>query len=258
MNTRIIAVGGLGDSELSLKPWMDYARRNITQNVTFLPVEPHNGLRFKDRVAVVKKAVKKSTSAGEEVLLIGNSAGALACLVVASKLKRNKRLTGVIAVSPATPFGISPLGWPLVRVVWRYSFQMLFGRLINMRDKDYERIALNGVPPDVRAELQRAKLQISGKEANKLAGKLWPRPRLGKLRTNVIIVSGGADRWVSPKAHLELHDKLKRLTNSEVTGMSKWRGLGHLLVHSDKGDEIVQDAFEWFDNPKGIIVIDPR
>lgn len=258
-----IFIVGLGDSKYSVKAFFDFISENNLGKTVFREVKPTKKLRFKGRASVAYDALVEYTKAGYDVILVGNSAGALACLVAASKLYRwhkrlNKQLKGVIVLSPATPLWINPLGWPLVKSVWRYVPKMISGNLIYMRDKDYDHIALNGVPPEVKEELQRAKLPISGKEANKLAGILWPRPWLGKLDVDVLFVCGGADNWVNPKAHNKLYKRLRYTTNSGTTGMSKWSGLGHLLTHSDKGGEIARDAFEWFDNPKGIIVVDPR
>ena len=231
-----ILIGGLGDSVLSLVPWKTHLVYQ-GHRVLYLNATPKTGkATFMDRVKILYDAVEAST---EPVHIIGQSAGGLATLIVANKLPHKVR--GVIAVSPAMPRGISPLGLPLLRIMWRYQIAMWRNKLINVETSDYTELALNGVVKD-RKFFPDFRKPISGREATELSTP-WLQPKLGNIKVPVVYVYGNQDQWVSPRAHAEFARKLTQ-SNPTKTHVIVAKDMGHLPVHGHDRYFIMQKALD--------------
>ncbi len=226
---QFLLIGGLGDSEESLRPWINPIL-GPPEYYTYVPVNVTGMSGFQHRVETLRTTVLR---ARDPVCIIGQSAGALAALIVASQCP--EKIKGVIAVSPAMPRGISPLSFSLMTIMWKYYHHMYMSHLIQVTEKDYTRLALNGVS---KPEILLAKRQnISGREAYELAsGNL--QPMLGQITTPVVLVYGTKDHWVNPKAQQKLYGCLgARKTVLEV------RGAGHLPAHhKTRGAEVVKET----------------
>ncbi|MHB1316633.1 MAG: alpha/beta fold hydrolase [Minisyncoccota bacterium] len=225
-----LLIGGLGDSRYSLLPWI---QRLKWLNIPYLFLEydvVSGKTPFSSRVKFLSDAVK---TCPERVTIIGHSAGGLAGLIVASELPN--KVDGVIAVSPAMPRGISPLGEPLIPIMKKHFWKMLRSKLITVSEEDYTALALNGVLAYPDVILQNRK-PISGKEAFELASP-WHQPKLGKVTVTTVLVFGNDDRWVSPDAHLQLAMKL--YTNNNHLSVHEVHMAGHLPVHCLGGQEVV-------------------
>lgn len=216
----VIAIGGLGDSQHSLYPWALELDKRHTPN-TYLEIHVEGDMPFAHRVQVLRNSV---VSANGTVRLIGQSAGGLAALIVASELP--EKVEGVIAVSPAMPRGISPLGWPLLSVMWKYQLSMWQHKLIEVQEDDYKKIALNRVSdPEL---MLKNRQPISGREAKELSTP-WLQPKLGIVRVPTIIVYGSEDQWVAPEAHRKLVRKLQE--NNALYTEARQVCAGHLPAH---------------------------
>lgn len=229
----VITIGGLGDSRHSLYPWALELDKRHTPN-TYLEIRVEGDMPFAHRVQVLRNSV---ISANGKVRLIGQSAGGLAALIVASEMP--EKVEGVIAVSPAMPRGISPLGLPLLSVMWKYQLSMWQNKLIQVKEDDYKKIALNHVS---NQELMLKHRQpISGREATELSTP-WLQPKLGTVKVPTIIVYGIDDQWVTPGAHRKLVRKLKEKNalNTEVRPV----GAGHLPVHTVFAEQIISSIID--------------
>lgn len=233
MSTPMLGIGGLGDWVASLLPWEETLSAGTPYR--FLDTEVTGKTSFTDRVHTLELAILRSP---KPVRIIGQSAGALAALCVASK--HPKKVTGVIAVSPAMPKGISPLGLPLVKIMWRYQIAMWRNELITVSEKDYANLALNGVVV-YRNFLIDGRQTISGREATELSTP-WLQPKLQLISVPVVYIYGDQDQWVSPRAHVKFASQLKE-ANPNKTHVIVAKGAGHLPVHSHHRYTIMQEAF---------------
>lgn len=228
-----ITIGGLGDSRHSLYPWALELDKRHTPN-TYLEIHAEGDMPFAHRVQVLRNSV---ISTNGTVRLIGQSAGGLAALIVASELP--EKVEGVIAVSPAMPRGISPLGWPLLSVMWKYQLSMWQNKLIQVKEGDYKKIALNHVS-DQELMLRNRQL-ISGREATELSTP-WLQPKLGTVKVPTIIVYGINDQWVAPGAHRKLVRKLME-GNASCTE-SRPVCAGHLPVHTMFAEQTIVSTLD--------------
>lgn len=240
-----LTVGGLADSYASLEPWHSALPDGRCRYVETNEREDFGrGWSFADRVRVLRSAINHAQN---PVYLVGQSAGGLAALVLASSPfeKARQKIKGVIAVSPAMPRGINPVGLQLARVMWRYRRQMMKGAMIKTDPADYEYIALNGVEHHRVRTLVRNRKRISGVEANDLAC-FWRRPRIDALDVPVCIVCGKDDRWVRSKAHIALARRLQAGLNAGPTTFVPVPDAGHLPLHSRRawGDDVAKRALE--------------
>lgn len=233
MSTPVIGIGGLGDWAASLLPWEETLSAGTPY--WFLDTEVTGKTSFTDRVHTLELAILKSL---KPVRIIGQSAGALAALVAASK--HPEKVTGVIAVSPAMPKGISPLGLPLIKIMWRYQIAMWRNELITVSAEDYTNLALNGVVA-CRNFLLDFRQQISGREATELSTP-WLQPELQRIAVPVVYIYGDRDQWVSPRAHVKFASQLKQ-ANPTKTHIIVAEGAGHLPAHSHHRHAIMQEAF---------------
>lgn len=234
-DTPVLGIGGLGDWAASLLPWEEKLNETNT-SYKFIDVEVSGNTDFSHRVHALEQAVLRSK---KPVKIIGQSAGALAALCVASK--HPKKVTGVIAVSPAMPRGISPLGLPLIQIMWRYQIAMWSRKLIKVSAKDYTNLALNGVVVCQNLLLD-FRQPISGREATELSTP-WLQPELGNVEVPVVYVYGDQDQWVAPAAHAKFASQLKQ-ANPTKTHIIVAKGAGHLPAHSHHRHTIMQEAFD--------------
>lgn len=233
MSTPVLGIGGLGDWAASLLPWEEMLSADTPYR--FLDTEVTGKTSFTDRVHTLEMAILKSP---KPVRIIGQSAGALAALCVASK--HPKKITGFIAVSPAMPKGISPLGLPLLKIMWRYQIAMWKSELIKVSREDYTKLALNGVVfhRDFLLDWQQP---ISGREATELSTP-WLQPKLQQIEVPVVYIYGDQDQWVSPRGHVKFASQLKE-ANPRKTHIIVVEGAGHLPAHSHHRHAIMQEAF---------------
>jgi pimeloyl-ACP methyl ester carboxylesterase len=225
---KFLLIGGLGDSIESLRPWINALILNH-QQYQYIPVSVTGNSGFDHRVRRLRSQLAQE---GRPVCIIGQSAGALAALMVASDSPAMVR--GVIAVSPAMPKGISPLSLSLMSVMWKYYHHMYMSHLIEVNPKDYTRLALNGVSkPEILLENRD---KISGREAYELATDSL-QPRLGEIYVPVVHVYGTKDRWVNPRAQRKLSQLLGNKKISIAVG-----GAGHLPTHHHKGERVIADV----------------
>lgn len=233
-----ILIGGLGDSLYSLLPWITELNEQDCTKYLDLHIKGHTS--FGHRVEVLRDKV---LHAKEKVRLIGQSAGGLAALIVASELP--EKVSGVIAVSPAMPRGISPIGGPLLPIMSRYALKMWRHKLIQVSTKEYTKLALNHVTrPDA---ILKHRIPISGREATELSTP-WLQPKLEPAKVPTVIVYGTEDNWVSPKAHKKLANRLAQ-ENPYTESISVPHG-GHLPVHAHNGEQVVIQALnslEWLE-----------
>lgn len=235
MSTTVLGIGGLGDWAASLLPWEEKLDETDT-SYKFIDVEVTGKTGFSHRVEKLEEAVLRKA---RPVRIIGQSAGALAALCVASKYP--KKVTGVIAVSPVMPWGISPLGLPLLQIMWRYQIAMWKNELIKVSAEDYTKLVLNGVVV-YRNFLLDCRQEISGREATELSTP-WLQPKLGNVEVPVVYVYGDQDQWVSPRAHVQFASRLQR-ANPTKTYIVVAKGVGHLPAHSHNRSFIMQEAFD--------------
>lgn len=231
----VLGIGGLGDWAASLLPWEEKLGETDT-SYRFIDVEVSGNTDFSHRVQILEQAVLRSKN---HVKIIGQSAGALAALMVASNYP--KKVRGVIAVSPAMPRGISPLGLPLLKIMWRYQVAMWRSELIKVKREDYTKLALNNVVVH-RHFLRDCRQLISGREATELSTP-WLQPKLGNVEVPIVYVYGNQDQWVSPKAHAKFASQLKE-ANPTKTHIVVAKGAGHLPAHSHNRFFIMQEAFD--------------
>jgi alpha-beta hydrolase superfamily lysophospholipase len=217
-----MTIGGLGDSRLSLLPWHEeLTARKISFRHIDVYVTGKTG--FQHRLDTLKSALD---SADGPVYLIGQSAGGLAVLLASVD---NPKIAGVIAASPAMPKGISPLGWPLVSVMWRYQLAILRSESIFVGENDYDwLISGEKLPPEIRDQLISGRQNISGREALELSMP-WLQPRLGEVKVPTVLVCGTDDRWVNPTAHTKLFEKMRGKNDKPV--LIKVPFAGHLPAH---------------------------
>ena len=225
---KFLFIGGLGDSIESLRPWINALILNH-QQYQYIPVSVTGNSGFDHRVKRLRSHLAQE---GRPVCIIGQSAGALAALMVANDSPAMVR--GVIAVSPAMPKGISPLSLSLMSVMWKYYHHMYMSHLIEVAPKDYTRLALNGVSkPEILLENRD---KISGREAYELATNSL-QPRLGEIYVPVVHVYGAKDHWVSPRAQR----KLSQLLGNKSVSIAI-TGAGHLPAHHHEGEKTVETA----------------
>jgi pimeloyl-ACP methyl ester carboxylesterase len=199
------------------------------QQCQYIPVAVTGNSGFDHRVKRLRSHLAQE---GRPVCIIGQSAGALAALIVASDSPA--MVKGVIAVSPAMPKGISPLSLPLLSVMWKYYHHMCMNHLIEVTAKDYTKLALNGVlEPKIILE---SRDKISGLEANELATDSL-QPRLGEIYVPVVHLYGTKDHWVSPRAQR----KLSRLLGNKSVSIAI-NDAGHLPAHQLEGEKTVETA----------------
>jgi len=228
-----LTIGGLGDSPLSLCPWHQELKAT-GREYRHIDVQVMGNTVFAHRVETLCEAIEDTKGC---VTLIGQSAGGLAALIAATKYPA--KVDGVIAVSPAMPQGISPIGRPLITVMWRYQWDMWRSKLIDVRVQDYKFLALNGVDPDYSDWLLKFRRSISGREALELATPKL-QPELGALSVPTLIVFGAEDRWVNPSAQEKLFEKICE-RNKKVDRM-KIPDAGHLPAHGLDGPFLVSHA----------------
>ncbi len=224
---KFLLIGGLGDSIKSFDPWMRALNKN-RGGYRYIPVTVSGDTGFSHRIQTLKKALDEEV---DPVCIIGQSAGALAALMVASD--NPKMVKGVIAVSPAMPKGISPLSVPLLSVMWKYYYHMRMSHLIEVTAKDYTKLALNNVsnPDTLLANRQK----ISGREAYELTAD--SRPALAGIRFPVVHIYGTEDRWVNPRVQTELF-RLLGGCKSLITVS----GAGHMPAHHPEKGAMVVNA----------------
>lgn len=225
---KFLLIGGLGDSIESLRPWMNALVLNH-QQYQYIPVDVTGNRGFDHRVKRLRSHLAQEE---RPVCIIGQSAGALAALMVASDSPA--MVKGVIAVSPAMPKGISPFSLSLMSVMWKYYYHMYMDHVIHVAEKDYMKLALNGVSnPDI---LLANRQKISGREAYELATDSL-QPRLGEIYVPLVHVYGTKDHWVNPRAQRKLSQLLGNKKISIAVG-----GAGHLPAHHHKGERVVADV----------------
>ncbi|MCX6703749.1 MAG: alpha/beta fold hydrolase [Candidatus Zambryskibacteria bacterium] len=231
----VLLLPGLGDSIYSFIPWIkELKARDLEYKYVEVEVTGKTGFGFRCD-ALVEAIIRNGP---HPMTIIGQSAGALAAMIVASHF--TLAVKGVVAVSPAMPRGISPLGLPLISVMWRYQWRMMRNKLISVREQDYRKIALNCVPENLVEDLLFNRRKISGKEALQLSTR-WLQPKLVDIQVPTVLVYGMHDQWVAPSAHRKLvqlfasNPKLKPRVVSDA---------GHLPAHSTGGQRLVREVLD--------------
>lgn len=228
---KFFLIGGLADSEESFRPWKEVLQTK-QQTVQYINVQPIGNQGFGRRLNTLLHEVSQSS---KKVCIIGQSAGGLAALIAANNYP--EKVAGIIAVSPAMPKGISPIGWPLRRVMWRYYYNMFKSHLIYVSTKDYATLALGGVADPEK--LLKHRDVISGREAYELATPEL-QPELGDIEIPVVHIYGGKDNWVKPSAQEKLLNQLDPYKTASIF----LPNAGHLPVHTKDGAQTVQEALE--------------
>ena len=151
------------------------------------------------------------------------------------------RLTGVIQLSPAMPFGIISMTKSLWRVMKGRLRELLSGKMIFPTAAEYE-LLVAPLPNSIRDAIIAVRQPVSGTEGRTLA--FFP-PRFVGYAFPTLHIFGKCDAWISPSAQRKLGKKLGKrsnVTTREITGA------GHLTLASEKRDEVIQAIQQWIAN----------
>lgn len=194
----------------------------------------------KDRVQLVLDECHKHSDEAK-IVLLGQSAGGSAVRIAAERLeKEGERLSGVILLSPAMPFGIWFMTWTLFHVMRRYLRELVTGQDTILSEADYKAL-ISPVPAEIGDRFFASSLPIPGKEARELA---FCPPGFEGSEFPTLHIFGKEDKWIAPSAQRSLAKKLCRMSAVKTVEV---QGAGHLTLSSNS-NEVVKIIKDWINN----------
>jgi alpha-beta hydrolase superfamily lysophospholipase len=176
---------------------------------------------------------------GGDIFLVGQSAGGSAVRIAAERLEKlGKCLTGIIQLSPAMPFGIVFMTWPLARVMKGRLWELFLGRSISTTMREYKTL-VSPLSQEVEYEIVTSRQPVPGLEGRTLA---FNPPRFVGYSFPTLHIFGSEDRWIAPRAQ---HILSKRLRKRSKTISYEVAGAGHLTLMSEKRNKIFALIQEW-------------
>lgn len=225
----IICVDGLAGDPVTTFGVLKKRLQADGHNVVIL--ETSAVYQHEDRVHLALDAYESHR--GDEVFLVGQSAGGSAVRIAAERLeKEEKHLAGVILLSPAMPRGIFFMTVPLLWVVLARFKALVVGEMVQPTEKEFYSLVAP-LPEDVREDVIASRQPVSGVEARTLA--VWP-PKFVGYKFPTLHIWGDQDMWVSSSAQ---HKLSKKLLKAGYASANPIPGVGHLTLASDKQEEVM-------------------
>lgn len=240
--SHVICVDGLAGNPNVTFNGLKTALEKEGHKVHLMPV--NDIVTHQDRVSRVSRVYEqvRADFPNDRHFIIGQSAGGSAVRLAVAKLDKEYQPHGIILLSPAMPRGISFATKPLVRVMLRNVFSLIFRSQIALSDKDYSDL-ISPLPDDVLSSLSGTQVLISTSEARELA--FFPAQYL-PISCNCTIIYGDCDRWINPDAQEKSANimRRKRDLTKFVILTCRIHGAGHFtLFHKETVDCICRSIY---------------
>lgn len=200
--------------------------------------------RHEQRVIRVLEAITSTLNRGDTFLL-GQSAGGGAVRRAAEILCRKKDdfgIKGLILLSQSMPRYRLYMTPYLLRNMLQRMYHLVCAKDISPTEKEYARV-VEPLSEELRPLMIKYRQMIPGKEARELA---FNAPKLGIYHVPLLVIYGEKDRWISPRAHANLGQKL--VERAPSVRLVEVPGSGHLTLASDCRAQVILEIKNWIES----------